>query len=132
MNLPSWSSTGEHVIFLARENNCVSLIAWWSKTLPSVARSTISGETSVLIDVLDLSYFISQVLSEILDPNIKADSKKNSTCTIPTVKFIDNKSLFWNAHSTTMEEKHRLRIDLGLIKQMFHLIGYRVYMDNRW
>ena len=28
-----------------------------------------------------------------------------------------------------MEEKHRLRIDLGLIKQMFHLIGYRVLAD---
>ena len=116
-NLPSGNSTGGYVIFLAGENNLVSPIAWKSKTLRRVVRSTISAEASAMIDALDLSYFISQVLSEILDPNIKIENKKLSL-TIPIVAFTDNKSLYRNAHSTTMADEHRLRIDHAAIKQM--------------
>ena len=46
--------------------------------------------------VLDLSYFILQVLSEILDPNIKADSFKKLLLTIPIDAFTDNKLLYRN------------------------------------
>ena len=59
--------------------------------------------------VLDLSYFILQVLSEILDPNIKADSFKKLLLTIPIDAFTDNKLLYRNVHSATMADEHRLK-----------------------
>ena len=49
------------------EKIVVSPIVWKSKTLWCVVRSTLSAEASAVIDALDLSYFTSQVLSEILD-----------------------------------------------------------------
>ena len=52
-------------------------IAWKLKTLHRVIRSTISAEASATIDALDLSYFISHVLSEILDPIPKLTKIRN-------------------------------------------------------
>ena len=50
-----------------------------------------------------------QVLSEILDQNIKADSFKKLLLTIPIDAFTDNKSLYRNVHSATMADEHRLK-----------------------
>ena len=66
-----------------------------------------------MIDVLYLSYFILQVLSDILDPNIKADSNEKLLLTILIAAFTDNKSLYRHAHSTTMAVERRLRIALN-------------------
>ena len=43
-----------------------------------------------MTDALDLSYFISQVLSEIIDAKYQR-SNKISACTASTIVFTDNK-----------------------------------------
>lgn len=58
-----------------------------------------------MTDALGLSYFISQVLSEIIDAKYQR-SNKISTCTVFTIVFTDNK-LYWNAHFTKMAGRHR-------------------------
>ena len=64
------------------------------------------------------SCFILQVLSEILDPYIKADSNKKLLLTIPIDAFTDNKSQYQNTQSAIMADEHRLSNDLTVIKQM--------------
>ena len=95
--------------FSLLEKIILSPIAWKSKTLWCVVWSTVLAEASVMSHVLDLSYFILQVLSEILDPNIKADSFKKLLLTIPIDAFTDNKLLYRNVHSATMADEHRLK-----------------------
>ena len=77
--------------------------------------------------VLDLSYFILQVLSEILDRNIKADSFKKLLLTIPIDAFTDNKSLYRNVHSATMADEHRLKeMTLQLLNKRYYIMSYKV------
>ena len=64
------------------------------------------------------SCFILQVLSEILDPYIKADSNKKLLLTIPIDALTDNKSQYQNTHSAIMADEHRLNNDLTVIKHM--------------
>ena len=108
-NLPSGKSTGGYVIFLAWENGTICPLSWKTKILTRVVRSTISAETSAMIDALDSAYFLSYMVSEIL-----------GIMKIPIVAFTDNDSLYRNAHSTTMTQERRLRFDLAVNKQMLY------------
>ena len=58
-----------------------------------------------------MAYYLGCIISEILynTPN---------SLTIPIVCYVDNKSLWENAHSTKNVSEKRLRIDLGGIKEM--------------
>ena len=77
--------------------------------------------------VLDLSYFMLQVLSAILDQNIKADSFKKLLLTIPIDAFTDNKSLYRNVHSATMADEHRLKeMTLQLLNKRYYIMSYKV------
>ena len=58
----------EHVLFLSGKNNFVSPTEWRSKILSRAVPSTISAAASLIIDVLDLSLFMSIVLSQLLYP----------------------------------------------------------------
>ena len=93
----------------------------------AVVRSTIAAETTAMVDVLDVGFYLAHSLSEIIYPCHKNDNTKHlgraSTylhCNelTPIIAFTDNESLYRNAYSTTMVSEHRLRIDLAIIKQM--------------
>lgn len=86
--LPSGFSIGEHVISLL-EKIIVSLIVWTFK-FQCVFRRTSLAEDSAMTDALDLSYFISQVLSEIIDAKYQR-LNKISACTVSAIVFTDNK-----------------------------------------
>ena len=115
-NLASGNSAGGHVIFLVGENNQVCPLSWKTKTLRRVVRSTLSAETSAMVDALDITYFLSNVLSEILFLTNIFHKKPSSQ--IPIIAFTDNESLYRTVHSTVMASEHRLRIDIAVIKQM--------------
>ena len=108
-NLSSGKSVGGHVIFLLGENGSVCPVSWKTRVLRRVVRSTISAETSAMIDALDNAYFLSRMVSEILQVR-----------SVPIMAYTDNESMCRNVHSTTMAEERRLRIDLAIIKQMLH------------
>ena len=80
-----------------------------------------------MVDVLDVGYYFSYCMSEIIHPacDKKGAQRGKSPCgvlnfevSIPIAAFTDNESLYRNAYASTMVSEHRLRIDLAIIKQM--------------
>ena len=65
-----------------------------------VVRSTIAAETSSMVDALDASYCIARIFAQMVNcPSVKIQA------------ITDKESLYRNAHSTTMSDEHRLRVD---------------------
>ena len=114
-NLSSGKSAGGHVIFLVGQNSNACPLSWKTKTL-RVVRSTLSAETSAMVDALDITYFLSNVLSEVLF--LTSVFHKMAVNRVPILAFTDNESLYRTVHSTVMTNEHRLRIDIAVIKQM--------------
>ena len=65
-NLSSRNSAEGHVIFLVEQNSNVCPLSSRTNTLRCVARSTLSAETSDMSNALEITYFLPNVLSEIL------------------------------------------------------------------
>ena len=111
-NLPSGQSSGGYILFLVNPSNMnCSPVIWKSNTLKRVVRSTLAAETSAMVEGLDAAFYVSKMLSEIL---YFGKAVKN----IPIHAYTDNQSLHKNSASTTMPREHRLRVDLGVIKEM--------------
>ena len=109
-NLPNSQSSGGYIVFLHDNEGNAAPLSWRSKTLRRVVRSTLAAETSAMVDTLDTAFYLSTVLTEIL-------VSKGSDA-IPIHALTDNESLYRNAHSTTMAEERRLRVDIAIIKDM--------------
>ena len=106
-NLPSGQSSGGYILFLSDSKGKICPLAWRSRTLRRVVRSTIAAETSAMVDALDASYCISRIFAQMVScPSVKIQA------------ITDNESLYRNAHSTTMSDEHRLRVDIAIIKEM--------------
>lgn len=117
-NLPSGHSSGGYVLFLSDSKGKVCPLAWRSRTLRRVVRSTIAAETSAMIDALDASYCISRIFGQMVNcPSVKIRA------------ITDNESLYRNAYSTTMSDEHRLRVDIAIIKEM---ISREELNDIKW
>ena len=111
-NLPdNVSSAGGFVIILVGENGKSCPLSWASKKIKRVVKSTLAAETLVASDSVDMSYYIGQILSEIL-------FKESTRNTVPIFCNVDNKSLYENVYSTKNVDEKRLRIDLAIMKQM--------------
>ncbi|CAL4179441.1 unnamed protein product, partial [Meganyctiphanes norvegica] len=111
-NLPDgYSSAGGYIIFLVGNNKRSCPLAWEAKKIRRVVKSTLAAETLALVEAVDMAYYLGRILTEILYRN-------KSSCNIPIECFIDNKSLWENAHSTKGVSERRLRIDIAAIKEM--------------
>ena len=69
-----------------------------------------------MVDALDITYFLSNVLSEKLF--LKNVFHKPPDNQVPILAFTDNESLFRTVHSTIMTNEYRFWIDIAEIKQM--------------
>lgn len=98
---------------------------WKSKSIRRVVRSTLSAECSTMVDVLHSSNFLSYLLSEILYYD------QIEKVTIPILAYTDNKSLYWNVHSTLMADEHRLRLDIAIIMSK-HMISENDIQSFVW
>ena len=123
-NLESGKSAGGLLICLVNDKGDSCPLFWKSKTLQRVVRSTLAAETTAMVDVLDVGYYLSYCLSEIIHTSLKSEQTVSSRAgfcidsLIPILAFTDNESLYRNAYSTTMVNEHRLRIDIAIVKQM--------------
>lgn len=111
-NLPDgFSSAGGFIVFLIGENGNSCPLAWEAKKIRRVVKSTLAAETLAASDAVDTCYYLGSMLSEILfnvhDKNV-----------IPITCYVDNYSLFENAHSTKNVTEKRLRIDLAALKEL--------------
>ena len=79
-----------------------------TKTLRCVARSTLSAETSDMVNALEITYFLPNVLSEILF--LKSEFHKKPDNQVPILVFTDSEFSYRTVHSTVMTNEHRLQI----------------------
>ena len=107
-NLSSRNSAEGHVIFLVGQNSNVCPLSSRTKTLRCVARGTLSAETSDMSNALEITYFLTNVLSEILF--LKSEFHKMPDNRVPILVFTDSEFLYRTVHSTVMTNEHRLQI----------------------
>ena len=90
-NLKNGGSQGAFIIFLYE--NKYAPIAWTSRKLKQVVKSTLSTETLALEESLEACFMIKSLLAELI-------SKDNYQNLIPICSYNDNKSLVDTINST--------------------------------
>ena len=105
-NLPDGSSQGGYIIFLADAKRNVSPIAWCSKKLQRVCRSSLAAEVMAIVETIDMCVWLRYMISEVFDEEI-----------LTTIVRTDNKSLYDNINSTTPADEKRTRVDIAAIRQ---------------
>lgn len=109
-NLPDGFSSAEgYIIFLTDNAGRCCPLAWGSKKIRRVVKSSLAAETLSLVDAIDVAMYLKHILSEVLQSD-----------DIAIRCHVDNKSLWDNVHSTKSVSEKRLRIDMASIKEMLH------------
>jgi hypothetical protein len=105
-NLPDGGSQGGHIVFLTDATMNAAPLAWRSRKLRRVCRSTLTAETLSLADTIDVCVWMKHIIDEIDDSKL-----------LTTVVRTDNHDLFEAAHSTKACEEKRLIVELGSIRE---------------
>ena len=109
-NLQDGGSQGGHVVFLSDGTNSCP-IAWQSKRVQRVVRSTLAAETLALVEGCERAYMAGRLLNEIL-------SGTNEKYVKPVLCVVDNRSLFQSAQSTNILEDRRLQVEMAILREM--------------
>lgn len=108
-NLTDGGTQGGYLSLLTGEKGKFSPIAWNSKRVRRVVRSTLAGETLAMAEAIDTAVYLSMLLSELWtgvpDP-----------CLIPLTCVTDCKSLYDAINSTKCVAEKRLRVEISGIK----------------
>ena len=107
-NLPNGGSQGAYITFLIDNNGVYVPIAWQSRRVRRVVKSTVAAECLAAIEASENAVFISMALRNI---------QKNSGC-YKTFVYCDNKNLVNAVYSSTKVEDQRLRIDVCVLRDM--------------
>ena len=105
-NLPGGASQGGYIVFLTDGDNNCSPLAWRSRKLRRVCRSTLTAETLSLVDTIDICVWLKHIIEEIDNNEL-----------LPTIIRTDNKDLLDAAESTKAVEEKRLRVEIGVIRE---------------
>lgn len=105
-NLPGGNSQGAYIVFLTDSHMNASPLAWRSRKLRRVCRSTLAAETLSLVDTVDVCIWMKHIINEIDDSEL-----------LHTIIRTDNRDLFDAAHSTKAVEEKRLRVELGSVRE---------------
>ena len=108
-NLPDGGSQGAFVIFLIDGQGLASLLSWQSRRIRRVANSSLSAECIAGVECMEACVYTQTLLCDL----IARDTKD-----IPISILTDNKSLVDSSHSTVPTSNKRLRIEIGIIREM--------------
>jgi hypothetical protein len=108
-NLPDGGSQGAFVIFLIDGQGLASLLSWQSRRIRRIANSSLSAECIACVECMEACIDTRTLLCEL----IAKDSKD-----VPISILTDNKSLVDSSHSTVPTSNKRLRIEIGIIREM--------------
>ena len=107
-NLKDGGSQGSYIILMTDEiNKLMAPIAWQSKRIKRVVKSTLAAETLSLVEAADASFWLQSVLNEILGTN-----KFNIECRS------DSQSLCNAIRSSTALSEKRLTVDIAILREM--------------
>ena len=100
------SQEGHVIYWCDRDQKCVP-IAWASKRIKKVARSTLSAESLAAVDAVDAAFLIDTIFGEILNLNLPM-----------SIDFVtDCKSLIDAVNSANLLSDQRLRVHIAALKQ---------------
>ena len=116
-NLRNGSSQGGCMVFLEDSSHKCAPIAWYSKKINRVVRSTLGAETLSAVAALDEAYLVQSIVGEILE---KGEIKINL--------HTDNKNLHDAIYTTNLVTDKRLRVDISALREMYE----RGEVEVRW
>ena len=107
-NLPDGSSQGGYIVLLSGEDDKVAPLAWQSKKLHRVTRSTLASETLATIEAVDAALLLAKQIGEVLsiEPKINV--------------FTDCKSLYQMLHTSKVVTDKSLRVSASYLRQLFN------------
>lgn len=117
-NLPGRASQGGYVIFLQGINGKYSPIAWKSKKIKRVVKSTIAAETLALLEGAEHAFALSSFLREITGCKFSKEKEVVESGKFPITIRTDNRSLEQSVKSTNSLEDKRLEMDVAIIREM--------------
>lgn len=120
--LPNGGSQGAFITFLVDKNGVYCPIAWQSRRIRRVVKSTLAAECLAAIESAESSVLLCTILNELLC------SKMNS-CKINVIVFCDNRNLVDSVYSSTIIEDKRLLIDVCVLRDM---VSNGEIKDFRW
>ena len=112
--LPNGGSQGAFITFLVDNNGTYCPIAWQSRRIRRVVKSTLAAECLAAIESAESSVLLCTILKELLSCQMDCDS-------VNVVIFCDNRNLVDSVHSTTNIEDKRLLIDVCVLRDMISL-----------
>jgi hypothetical protein len=121
-NLPDGGTQGGHLIMLTGNNGRFSPLAWQSKRIRRIVRSTLAGETLAMSDGIDSGLFLATLFAELTSGQSKPDL-------LPIICVTDNQSLHDAVKSTKFVADKRLRLEISSIKEM---IQHRQIKALQW
>ena len=107
-NLPNAGSQGGYLSFLIDKNGLYSPVAWQSRKIRRVVKSTIAAECLAAVEAAENTIYLAMLLKDILK------LLKN----IDTFLFCDNRNLVNAVHSSTNLEDRRLVIDVSVLRDL--------------
>lgn len=110
-NLTDGGSQGGYILFLVGSNDKYMPIAWQSKRIRRVVKSTLAAETLAMVDMAEACIFYRKLLLEILQLN-------DDTNNIKIFCKTDNSCLYDSVHSSTQILDKRLRIEMAILREM--------------
>ena len=108
-NLPNGGSQGAYITFLIDSTGLYVPIAWQSRRVRRVVKSTVAAECLAAIEAAENVVLIHNALKSILN---------NPDCFIECLIYCDNKNLVNAVHSSTKVEDQRLQIDVCVLRDM--------------
>jgi hypothetical protein len=105
-NLPNAGSQGSFVSLVVDQNGVYCPVAWQSRKIRRVVKSTLAAECLAAVEAAEISIYIASVLKEILHHSV-------DTCV-----YCDNQNLVKAVHSSTNLEDKRLIIDISILRDM--------------
>ena len=108
-NLRDGGSQGGFVIFIMDNKKNACPIAWSSKRIKRVVKSTLAAETLSMVEAAEMAYLMSCLIGEII---FGTKTVLLITC------YTDNKSLYESVNSTKNVIDKRLRVDIAILREM--------------
>ena len=109
-NLPNGGSQGAFFTLLVDKAGNYAPIAWQSRRIRRVVKSTIAAECLAAIEAAESSYLMASILKDIL----------GDRCKIQTMICWDNRGLCDSVFASTTVEDKRLFIDICVLRDMIH------------
>ena len=106
-NLPNAGSQGGFICLLVDKNGVYFPIAWQSRKVKRVVKSTLAAECLSAVEAAELIVYISELIRNVF---------QNPDMAIDTFVYCDNKNLVNAVHSSTNLDDRRLVIDVSVLR----------------